>query len=91
MVMVDLLCLYFRAAIRLSLSSLLCFYRILFESLVDPYQATGVLVNYKGRLIDIRAKKEVILSSGTIGSPHLLMLSGVGPAQHLRDFDVSYF
>ena len=68
---------------------MLFLYRILFESLVNPYQATGVLVNYKGNLIDIRANKEVILSSGTVGSPHILMLSGVGPAQHLGDLNVS--
>ena len=31
---------------------------------------------------------EIILSSGAIGSPHILMLSGVGPADHLRSFDI---
>ncbi len=33
---------------------------------------------------DLRASREVILSTGTIASPQLLMLSGVGPADHLR-------
>ena len=64
------------------------FYRILFESLNNPKRATGVLVNYRGNLIDVRAKKEIILSSGSVGSPHILMLSGVGPAQHLKNLDV---
>ncbi len=33
----------------------------------------------------IRANREVILSGGTYNSPHLLMLSGVGPAEHLKN------
>lgn len=36
----------------------------------------------------VRATGEVILSSGAIGSPRLLMLSGIGPADHLRDVAV---
>ena len=32
----------------------------------------------------IRARREVILSGGTYNSPHLLMLSGIGPAEHLK-------
>lgn len=35
------------------------------------------------------ARKEVILSGGSINSPHLLLLSGVGPAQHLHQMGVS--
>ena len=34
------------------------------------------------------AKKEVIISAGSLNSPKLLMLSGVGPKQHLRDMGV---
>ncbi len=36
----------------------------------------------------LRARREVILSGGTYNSPHLLMLSGIGPAQHLRDHGI---
>ena len=35
-----------------------------------------------------RAEREIILCGGAIGSPQLLMLSGVGPASHLRAFDI---
>jgi choline dehydrogenase len=35
-----------------------------------------------------RAEREIILCAGAIGSPQLLMLSGVGPADHLRQFNV---
>ncbi len=35
-----------------------------------------------------RARREVVLSSGTIGSPRMLMLSGIGPADHLRSVGI---
>lgn len=34
-------------------------------------------------------KNEIIVSAGTIGSPQLLMLSGVGPANHLKSHNIS--
>jgi choline dehydrogenase len=37
----------------------------------------------------VRARREVILSGGTYNSPHLLMLSGVGPAAHLRQHGIA--
>ena len=39
----------------------------------------------KGKLEKIYASKEVILSGGSINSPQLLMLSGIGDANHLKD------
>ncbi|MBP2548571.1 choline dehydrogenase-like flavoprotein [Neorhizobium galegae] len=49
--------------------------------LVENGKAVGVEVAGEGT---IRADVEVILSSGAIGSPRLLILSGIGPADHLR-------
>jgi choline dehydrogenase len=46
--------------------------------------ATGVVFEREGALIQAIARKEVILSAGAIGSPHLLLLSGIGPADELR-------
>ena len=36
----------------------------------------------------VYARKEVILATGAIGSPHLLMVSGVGPKDHLEKLKV---
>lgn len=53
---------------------------------IDNGRATGVVVRDKdGTSRTIRAAKEVILSAGFVGSAQLLMLSGIGHAQHLRD------
>ncbi|WP_296510868.1 GMC family oxidoreductase N-terminal domain-containing protein [Rhodoferax sp.] len=49
----------------------------------DP-RATGVHYDHQGRTHELRARREVLLSAGAFGSPQLLMLSGVGPAEHLR-------
>ena len=37
-----------------------------------------------GHVITARSSAEVVLAAGGIGSPHLLMVSGIGPASHLR-------
>jgi len=46
--------------------------------------AVGVEIVESGRPLTLRAEREVILTSGAIGSPKMLMLSGLGPADHLR-------
>lgn len=52
-------------------------------------RATGVEVTDKdGSQRTIRAGKEVILSAGFIGSAQILMLSGIGHAQHLKDHGI---
>ncbi|KAJ6515062.1 GMC oxidoreductase, partial [Mycena vitilis] len=52
-------------------------------------RAEGVWVQAKNvtpRLI--RARKEIILCAGPIGSPHLLLLSGIGPKHHLQENEI---
>ena len=56
---------------------------------ISKGRATGVeVVTEQGRSI-ITASREVILCAGVYGSPQLLMLSGVGPAAHLRQHDIA--
>ncbi|MEI9852419.1 MAG: GMC family oxidoreductase N-terminal domain-containing protein [Sphingomonas sp.] len=58
--------------------------RILFEG----RRATGVEYLRGGRIERVHADREVVVCAGTYASPHLLMLSGIGPADHLRSAGV---
>jgi choline dehydrogenase len=56
---------------------------------IENGRATGVRVRDKdGSERTIRAGKEVILSAGFVGSAQILMLSGIGHAQHLKDHGI---
>lgn len=57
--------------------------RILIEP--DTKIAYGVELMHKRRSFRVRARKEVIVSAGVVGSPQLLMLSGIGPKEHIGD------
>jgi choline dehydrogenase len=57
--------------------------RILFSG----HRAVGVEVDRGGETFVVEGE-EIILSTGAIGSPHLLMLSGVGPASHLHSLGI---
>ncbi len=50
----------------------------------DGRRANGVRLRRDGKDFTIRARGEVILSAGAIGSPQILMMSGIGRADHLR-------
>ena len=56
--------------------------------LFDGRRCTGVTFRQNGTTVTVTAAKEVILSGGAINSPHLLQISGVGPAEHLRGIGV---
>lgn len=58
--------------------------RVVFEG----KRAVGVEVERKGRIEVIRSEREVVLAASSINTPKLLMLSGVGPAGHLREMGV---
>jgi choline dehydrogenase-like flavoprotein len=55
----------------------------------DGRRAVGVRWRQGGAPRSARCSGEVILAAGAIGSPQLLLLSGVGPAQHLRERGVA--
>jgi choline dehydrogenase len=52
--------------------------------LMEGRRAAGVKFKRHGAGLVIRATREVILCGGAIASPHLLLLSGIGPAEHLQ-------
>ncbi|CAH0558872.1 unnamed protein product [Brassicogethes aeneus] len=58
---------------------------------IDPISknATGVIFSYQNQLYRAKANLEVIVSSGTFQSAQLLMLSGVGPKEHLQDLGIT--
>ena len=58
---------------------------VVHKVLLEGKTAVGVRYEYKGAIIDVKAACEVILSAGSIGSPHLLQLSGIGPADVLNE------
>jgi choline dehydrogenase len=61
--------------------------RVLFEST----RATGVEYIDRGKAAQVGAQREVILCGGTVNSPQVLMLSGIGPADRLRTHGIPAF
>jgi len=56
--------------------------------LVDNNRAVGVEFAKGRHLHQVHATREVILSAGTFGTPQLLMLSGIGPEEHLKEHGI---
>lgn len=57
--------------------------------LIEDGRAVGIVCRQDGQDRVLRAKHGVVLSAGSMNTPRLLMLSGIGPAAHLRDKGVA--
>ena len=55
---------------------------------IDGNRATGIEFEHRGERRTVEAEREVILCGGAINSPQTLMLSGIGPADHLRGYGI---
>ncbi len=55
---------------------------------VSADHVTGVEVERDGQRHSLRAAREVVLAAGALHTPQLLMLSGIGPADHLREHGI---
>jgi len=76
---------YLRAgAANLTVMSGVTVSRIVFEQ----NRAVGVEVIDGAGTRTLRARREIVLSAGVVGSPQILMLSGIGPAAHLREHGI---
>jgi choline dehydrogenase len=56
--------------------------------LLDGRRCTGVAFRQRGADRQLTAAREVILCGGAVNSPHVLQISGIGPAEHLRQIGV---
>ena len=56
--------------------------------ILEGRRAVGVRYRQRGALREARAAGEVILAAGAIGSPQLMMLSGIGPGAHLQEMGI---
>lgn len=59
--------------------------KILFN---ESKRAAGIIVQSNGKTEVLKARKEIILSAGAINTPHLLMVSGVGPQEELAKHNI---
>ena len=56
--------------------------------ILEGTRATGVEYRRKGQTVRASADAEVIVSGGAFNTPQILMLSGIGPAEHLREMGI---
>ena len=72
-----------RHRLNLTIKSNVTVHRVIFEGVT----ATGVEVESGGQIFKVEGS-QIVLCAGTIGSPQILMLSGVGPGPHLKSLDI---
>lgn len=70
---------------RPNVSLVHCFAR---RIVIENGRAVGVEIERAGRIEVVKANREVIVSASSFNSPKLLMLSGIGPAGHLKDLGI---
>ncbi len=80
---------YLKPALKRSnLKVLTCTRTLSLEIHSSASEVSGVNILIGTKLQTVAARRAVVLSAGTVGSPHVLMLSGVGPARALRSVGV---
>lgn len=70
---------------RANLDMVRCFAR---RVVIENGRAVGVEIERGGKVGIVRARREVILAASSINTPKLLMLSGIGPAEHLAEHGI---
>ncbi|XP_055933565.1 glucose dehydrogenase [FAD, quinone]-like [Argiope bruennichi] len=56
--------------------------------LLNGRRATGVQFDIQNRTYEVKARREVIMSAGGTNTPQILMLSGIGPKEHLQNLGI---
>ncbi|XP_055933903.1 glucose dehydrogenase [FAD, quinone]-like [Argiope bruennichi] len=56
--------------------------------LFDGSRAVGVQFDYRNKEYNVRTRQEVIMSAGTVNTAQILMLSGIGPKEHLKKLKI---
>ncbi len=56
--------------------------------IIENKKAVGVSFEKNNQISEVKCNKEIIISSGTLSSPCILMRSGVGPSEHLKQNDI---
>ena len=61
------------------------------QIIIEDDKAKGVEFYHKGEFLNVKARKEVIVSAGVTNTPKLLMLSGIGPREELIKWNVRIY